>query len=187
MQITAGDWYLDSVDLPENEKCSPVFVKLYDGAVTDIYTLNTRVNISDVTMGSSIDNTQISESEETILTPEEIKKANDESGIVPKLEKANAELDSALTYGKFQRAHTEIVEDIMNVVSKVIDDAANNKYVISEDTIAENYLELLKAVRDKYKNLSEDSKVDFKTAVSAIDPETFDFLEEFFQFDIDSI
>ena len=53
VQITAGDWDLDTVDLPENEKCSPVFVKLYDGAVTDIYTLNTRVNISDVTMGSS--------------------------------------------------------------------------------------------------------------------------------------
>ena len=53
VKISAGDWYLDSVELPENEKCSPVFVKLYDGAVTDIYTLNTRVNISDVIMGSS--------------------------------------------------------------------------------------------------------------------------------------
>lgn len=53
VQISAGDWYLDTVDLPENEKCSPVFVKLYDGVVTDIYTLNTRVNISDVIMGSS--------------------------------------------------------------------------------------------------------------------------------------
>ena len=53
VHITAGDWYLDTVDLPGNEKCSPVFVKLYDGAVTDIYTLNTRVNISDVIMGSS--------------------------------------------------------------------------------------------------------------------------------------
>lgn len=53
VKISAGDWYLDTVDLPENEKCSPVFVKLYDGAVTDIYTINTRVNISDVIMGSS--------------------------------------------------------------------------------------------------------------------------------------
>ena len=137
--------------------------------------------------GSSGGSTEPTKPEEPTLTPEEIKKANDESGVVPKLEKANAELETALDEGKFQRAHTEIVEDIMNVVSKVLNDAANNKYVISEDTIAENYLELLKAARDKYKNLSEDSKVDFKTAVSGIDPETFDFLEEFFQFDIDSI
>ncbi len=52
--ITAGDWRGDYVDIPDyDNSCTPIFVKLCDGAVTDIYTLNTRVDTSNVTLGSS--------------------------------------------------------------------------------------------------------------------------------------
>lgn len=54
IQITAGEWDGDTVELPGNGKCSPVFVKMHDGVVTDIYTLNTRVDIAVVTMGASV-------------------------------------------------------------------------------------------------------------------------------------
>ena len=136
--------------------------------------------------GGSTEPSEPSEPEQPTLTPEEIKAKNDESGVVPKLEKANSELKAhRAEFDSIEQL--EIVDDIMDVVAKVIDDAQQNKYVVSDDTIAENYLELIKAARDKYKALDENSQKNFKTKISSIDPDTVDFLETFFNFDVDSI
>lgn len=44
--ITAGDWRGDYVDMPDynNYSCTPIFVKLCDGVVTDVYSYNGRGN-----------------------------------------------------------------------------------------------------------------------------------------------
>ncbi len=43
--ISAGDWRGDYVDMLDgNNYCTPIFVKLCDGVVTDVYTCNKRVN-----------------------------------------------------------------------------------------------------------------------------------------------
>lgn len=75
-----------------------------------------------------------------------------------------------------------IVADVMDV----FDDAAANsdKFLINTDSIRVRYKTFIDEVKDLYGKKNDAEKKEFKTKISGVDPDSFEFIKDFFDIDI---
>ena len=62
----------------------------------------------------------------------------------------------------------------------------SGEFIINKENIKARYAEQIDAVRNAYDKKTDDQKKDFKTAISRVDPESFGFIKDFFDIDIDN-
>lgn len=110
-----------------------------------------------------------------------VKEMNKE--IVGSLKKANESLEDILD--NFSRSDREnIINHVMDVFDWAVRDSG--EFIINKENIKARYAEQIDAVRNAYDKKTDDQKKDFKTAISRVDPESFGFIKDFFDIDIDN-
>lgn len=88
-------------------------------------------------------------------------------------------------YDRFSnRDYREIVEIVIDVFDEAVRDSG--EFIINKESIKTRYAEQIDAVRSAYDSRTPEQQKDFKTAMSGADPESFEFIKEFFDIDTDN-
>lgn len=87
--------------------------------------------------------------------------------------------------GRFpNRDYRDIVEVVIEVFDESVRDSG--EFIINKENIKARYAVQIDAVRSAYDSRTPEQKKDFKTAISGVDPESFGFIKDFFDIDIDN-
>lgn len=85
----------------------------------------------------------------------------------------------------FTAPQKEIIDIVIDVLGKLLND--QDKFIISTETVYEEYTEEILDALDKYKKFDSGSKDDFISIISQLSDELYNFLEDFFGIDFSDI